>query len=134
MVTSLSNHDGRIMPSNHVQQNPGLHRTLKPAVTQKNANSIRFEKGIVQVNHALIPGSPILKGKGLEDCYFSVDPKRIVKLQNFGILRERPRRFPEIFGNSRIIFGKSDIRQDENFTPLAQKTLAGINFKNMLRT
>ena len=32
LVTSLSNHDGRIMPSNHVQQNPGLHTTLKPAV------------------------------------------------------------------------------------------------------
>ena len=32
LVTSLSNHDGRMMPSNHVQQNPGLHTTLKPAV------------------------------------------------------------------------------------------------------
>ena len=32
LVTSRSNHDGRIMPSNHVQQNPGLHTTLKPAV------------------------------------------------------------------------------------------------------
>ena len=32
LVTSRWNHDGRIMPSNHVQQNPGLHTTLKPAV------------------------------------------------------------------------------------------------------
>ena len=32
LVTSLSNHDGRMKPSNHVQQNPGLHTTLKPDV------------------------------------------------------------------------------------------------------
>ena len=32
LVTSRSNQDGRIMPSNHVQQNPSLHTTLKPAV------------------------------------------------------------------------------------------------------
>ena len=31
----MSNHDGRIMPSNHVQQNLGLHTTLKPAVNAK---------------------------------------------------------------------------------------------------
>ena len=35
LLTSLSNHDGRMMPSNHVQQNPGLHTTLKPAVNHK---------------------------------------------------------------------------------------------------
>ena len=36
LVTSRSNHDGRIMPSNHVQQNPGLHTTLKPSVNIKD--------------------------------------------------------------------------------------------------
>ena len=30
---------------------------------QKNVNSIQFDKRIVHVNHALIPGSPILKEK-----------------------------------------------------------------------
>ena len=54
---------------------------------QKNVNSIQFGKEIVHVNHVLIPGSPILKEKSLEDCSFSVDPKCTVKLQNFGILR-----------------------------------------------
>ena len=36
MVTSLSNHDSRMMRSHHVQQNPGLHTTLKPAVRSLN--------------------------------------------------------------------------------------------------
>ena len=53
---------------------------------QKNVNSIRFGKEIVHVNHVLIPGSPILKQKSLEDCSFSVHPKRTVKLQNSVIL------------------------------------------------
>ena len=33
LVTSRLNHDSRVMPSNHVQQNPGLYTTLKAAVT-----------------------------------------------------------------------------------------------------
>ena len=39
---------------------------------------------------------------------------------------ELPRKFPEIFGNSRIIFGNSGTRQEKNLKPLAQKKLAGI--------
>ena len=39
---------------------------------------------------------------------------------------ELPRKFPEIFGNSGIIFGNSGTRQEKNLTPLAQKKLAGI--------
>ena len=54
---------------------------------QKNVNSIQFGKEIVHVNHVLIPGSSILKEKSREHCSFSVDAKRTVKLQNFGILR-----------------------------------------------
>ena len=42
---------------------------------------------------------------------------------------ERPRKFPEIFGNSWIIFGNSDIWQVKNLTPLAQKKLAGIHLE-----
>ena len=38
---------------------------------------------------------------------------------------ELPRKFPEIFGNSRIIFGNSGTQQEKNLTPLAQKKLAG---------
>ena len=41
LVTSRSNHDGRIVPSNHVQQNPGLHTTLKPAVITNPLKSQR---------------------------------------------------------------------------------------------
>ena len=39
---------------------------------------------------------------------------------------KRLRKLPEIFGNSWIIFGKSDTLQNRNLTPLAQKKLAGI--------
>ena len=39
-------------------------------------------------NHALISGSPILKEESQEDFSFSVDPKHILKLQIFGILRK----------------------------------------------
>ena len=49
-----------------------------------------------------------------------------MKLQNFGIPSELPRKFPEIFGNSRIIFGNSGTQQEKYLTPLAQKKLAGI--------
>ena len=40
---------------------------------------------------------------------------------------EHPRKFPEMFGNSRIIFGNSDTWQEKNLMPLAQKKLAGTN-------
>ena len=70
---------------------------------QKNVNSIQFGKEIVHVNHVLIPGSPILKEKSLDDCSFSVDPKRTVKLQNFGILRN----FLGSFRKSSAIVGSS---------------------------
>ena len=39
---------------------------------------------------------------------------------------ERPRKFPEIFGNSWIIFRNCDTLQNRNLTPLGQKKLAGI--------
>ena len=39
---------------------------------------------------------------------------------------ELPQKFPEIFGNSRIILGNSGTQQDKNLTPLAQKKLAGM--------
>ena len=58
---------------------------------------------IVHVNHVVIPGSPILKEKSLKDCSFSVDPKRTVKLQNFGILRN----FLKSFRKSSAIVGSS---------------------------
>ena len=51
LVTSLSNHDGRIMPSNHVQQNPGLHTTLKPAVNKAvilNHHSFAMQANAIQ--------------------------------------------------------------------------------------
>ena len=70
---------------------------------QKHVNSTQFGKEIVHVNHVLIPGSPILKKKSLEDCSFAVDPKRTVKLQNFGILRNflgSFRKFSAIVGSS----------------------------------
>ena len=70
---------------------------------QKNVNSIQFGKEIVHVNHGLIPGSPILKEKSVEDCSLSVDPKRTVKLQNFGILRN----FLGSFRKSLAIVGSS---------------------------
>ena len=73
---------------------------------EKSGKSIQFEKGIFQVNHALIPGSPILKGKSVKYWSFSGDPKHIVKQQNFGIL--------------------------QNMIPLAQKKLAGITFTHCL--
>ena len=70
---------------------------------QKNVSSIQFGKEIVHVNHVLIPGSPILKEKSQEDCSFSVDPKRIVKLRTaefFGTASE-------VSGNLRAIVGSS---------------------------
>ena len=84
---------------------------------QKNVNSIQIGKKIVHLNHVLIPGSPILKR--------SQTHGETSELWNSS---ELPRRFPEIFGNSRIIFGNSGTLQEKNLTPLAQKNLAGINF------
>ena len=43
------------------------------------------------------------EGKSLKDCSFSVDPKRTVKLQNFGILRN----FLKSFRKSSAIVGSS---------------------------
>ena len=77
----------------------------------------------MKVNYALILGSPVLKEKHLEDCSSSVNPKSIVKLCNS---LEHPQKFPEVFGNSLIIFGNCDNPQDKNLMPLAQKKLAGI--------
>ena len=57
----------------------------------------------MHVNHVLIPGSPILKDKRPEDCSLSVDPRRTVKLQNFGILRN----FLGSFRKSSVIVGSS---------------------------
>ena len=92
---------------------------------QKNLNSIQFGKEIVHVNHVLIPGPPILKENSLEDCSFSVDPKRTVKLHlNFGILRN----FLGSFRKSSAIVGSSSetlaLGRKKNLTPLAQKKLA----------
>ena len=39
---------------------------------------------------------------------------------------ECPWKFLEIFGNGWVIFGNFDTLQDKNFTPLAQRKLAGI--------
>ena len=47
LVTSVSNHDGRIMPSNHVQQNSGLHTTLKPAVKKLTLSSKLFTNQVM---------------------------------------------------------------------------------------
>ena len=60
------------------------------------------------------------KPKGLSFFSRSQTHRETSKLRNSS---ERPRKFPEIFGNSRIIFGNSDILQDKNLTPLAQKNL-----------
>ena len=71
--------------------------------SQKNVNVIHFYKIIVHVNHASHPGSPISKGESLGDCSSSIDPKRIVKLQNLGILRNvlgSFRKSSEIVGSS----------------------------------
>ena len=40
LVTSWSNHDGRIMPLNHVQQNLGLHTTI-------SCNNLNLKIGLV---------------------------------------------------------------------------------------
>lgn len=52
---------------------------------------IQFEKRLVDINQAFIQSSAILKGKkgGKKPnslILSSVNPKRIMKLQNFGIL------------------------------------------------
>ena len=83
---------------------------------QKNVNSIQFEKEIVHVNDALISDSLISKEKSLEDCS-SVDRKRIVKLQNFGIHRNLLGSFwksSEIVGS----FSKTDTPQDKKISRL----------------
>ena len=57
LVPSRSNHDGRIMPSNHVQQNPGLHTTLKPAVKEGPNkhwfNSFAMKETIIHLQSAI---------------------------------------------------------------------------------
>ena len=82
---------------------------------QRNVNSIQFGKEIVHVNHIFIPGSPILKEKGLEDCSFSVDHKRTLYYETSELRNslELPQKFLEIFGNSRIIVGNSGTRQEK---------------------
>ena len=89
-------------------------------------NSIQFEKGIVHVNHALIPGSPILKEKSLEDCSFSVDSNTSWNFRTSEFFRMSSEVSRNLW-NSQIIFANSDTRKDQNLTPLAHKQLAGIN-------
>ena len=96
-----------------------IHICELVALPQKNVNSIQFEKEIVHVNHALILGSPILREKIVEDCSFSIDPKRLASW-NFRTSELRPRKFTEIFDNSRFIFGNSGTQRDKNLTPLVQ--------------
>ena len=92
---------------------------------QKKVNSIQFERGKVHVNHALIRLTEFEGKKPRRLLFFSPSQTRreSSELRNPS---ERPRK--EIFGNSRIIFGDSDTRQDKNLMPLAQKKLAGIVF------
>ena len=60
-------------------------------------------------------GGQPLPLRGPWNCTSPVDPKRIVKLQNFGT----PLKFLGIFGNF-------DTLQDKNLPPLAQKKTEGI--------
>ena len=94
---------------------------------QKNVNSIQFEKGIDQVNHALsLPRFTNFEGKMSGGLFFFSrfqTHRETSELQNSS---KRPRKFPEIFGNSQIILGNSGTWQDKKLMPLAQKKLAGI--------
>ena len=80
---------------------------------QKNVNSIQFGKEIVHVNHVFVPGSPILKGKKPRGLFFFSRSQKHRETSELRNSSELPRKFPEIFGNSRIIFGNSGTRQEK---------------------
>ena len=97
----------------------------------KNINSNQCGKEIVHVNHVLIPGSPILREKSLEDCSFSDDPKHTVKLQNFGICQN----FVGSFWKSSAIVGSCVQKlwhsAGKKISCHAQKKLAGISLHSL---
>ena len=94
---------------------------------QKNVNSIQFEKGIVHANPARFnPRFTYFEGKKPRGLFFFSQSQTHRDSSELRNSSERPRRFPEIFGNSRIIFGNSETLQDKNLTPLAQKKMTGI--------
>ena len=85
---------------------------------QKNVNSIQFEKGIVHANPARFnPRFTYFEGKKPRGLFFFSQSQTHRESSELRNSSERPRRFPEIFRNSRIIFGNSETLQDKNLTP-----------------
>ena len=89
---------------------------------------------MVHANHALvIPGSPILKEKKSRGLFFFIQPQTHLETSELMNSSERPRKFPEIFGNSQnLIFGHSDTWKDKNLAHVFGSEKVGrCNVSNM---